>query len=132
MATSALGRQPIRRDVYTHYAGKLSPWIANPYAEGGEMVLDVEMRKLRSSVLRRLVRAAAIDNRDGMRAAKARLIETNFDRQRVELFNRLPDNVATKDRIAETARKLTDATEAERIVTGWERFFRDKYRRVAE
>jgi len=127
-----LGRQPIRKDVYAHYAGRMSPWIVDPYQEGNAMVLDVAMSKARFGVLRQLVRAAAIDNRDGMREAKRKLIQTDFAAARLEEFNRLPDNVATREDIARVAEQLNDKTMAERIVTDWQRFFRDKYRRVAE
>lgn len=132
---NALGRLPIRRDVYQAYAGKLSPWIANPYEAGSEMKLDLQMRQVRYGVLRQLVRAAAIDNRQYLRAARRRLIETmeqSLDPRRLEEFNRLPDNVATRERVAAVAGDLRDRTKAERIITDWQQFFRQKYQRVAE
>jgi len=127
-----LMRQPIRKDVYVRYAQYLSPWIVNPYEAGNEMQLDVEMRKIRFGVLKYLVRAAAIDNAQGIKAAKKKLIETHFEPTRLELFNALPADVATPRQIAQVAAKLSDTTAAEKILTDWQRFFRDKYRRVAE
>ena len=129
---SALGRQPIRRDVYAAYAGKLCPGIVNPYEGGGALELDRTMWQRRFGLLRKLVRAAAVDNDEFLRAAKRKLIETNFDPKRLAEFHRLPDNVATEAGIAEVARKLNDETEAEKITTDWQRFFRARYKRVAE
>ena len=129
---NALGRQPIRRDFYGHHEGKLLPRVTNPYETGGEMKVDLKMRRVRFGVLRQLVRAAAIDNRQFLRAARKKLIETGSEPRRRAEFNRLPDNVATREKIAEVAARLGDKAEAEKITTGWQRFFRDKYKRVAE
>jgi ABC-type Fe3+ transport system substrate-binding protein len=129
---SALGRQPIRRDVYQAYADRMSKWIVNPYEAGNEMKLDRKTWQTRFGVLRQLVKAAAIDNRQFLRAARKRLIETGFEAGRLAEFNRLPDNVATIEALAEVASQLRDRTRSERIVTDWQRFFREKYRRVAD
>ena len=130
-ARSELGRQPIRRDVYEHYAGRMLPWIVDPYAAGSEMRLDTAMLSLRLGVLRQLVRAAAADNLPYLQAARRRLIETGFPPARVADFNKLPEDVATVEGLRRVAGLLRDPTAAERTVTGWQRFFRDKYRRVA-
>ncbi|HUS91716.1 MAG TPA: extracellular solute-binding protein [Phycisphaerae bacterium] len=127
-----LGRQPIRRDVYEAYAGRFSAGIVNPFERGEAMKLDQAMWRRRFGVLRKLVGAAAMDNREFLRAAKKKLIDTSFDPQRLAEFNRLPENIDTADEIAEVSAKLRDATEAERITTDWQRFFREKYKRVAE
>ena len=126
-----LGRQPIRTDVYASAAGRLLPWIANPYAAGSEMKVDFEMKKQRDDVLKRLVRAAAVDNRDGLRAAREKLIATGFPPDKVAEFNRLPADVADADGIQATAKKLLNPTETEKIVSAWQQFFREKYGRVA-
>ncbi len=128
-----LGRQPLRKDVYDLYAGsgKLSPWTVNPYESGNEMKIDAELRKVRFGVLRNLVRAAAIDNRQYLQAARARLIETNFEPAGLAEFNRLPDNVATREGVFEVAKQLRDRTQAAKITTGWQSFFRDKYLKVS-
>jgi len=128
-----LGRQPIRKDVYDTYAGsgKLSPWTVNPYESGNEMRIDAELRKVRFGVLRQLVRAAAVDNRRYLQAARARLIETNFEPVRLAEFNRLPENVATREGVFEVAKLLKDKTRAEKIATAWQRFFREKYLKVS-
>jgi len=126
-----LARQPIRRDVYDLYAGKMLPRIVNPYQAGQTMRIDTRIRGIRSSVLKELVRSAAIDNRDSLRAAKRRLIETGFDRKLLEEFGRLPANVDTEEKIAQIAGQLKDEAAAERITTEWTRFFREKYAAVA-
>ena len=127
-----LGRQPIRRDVYRQYAGKILPRIINPYEAGVGMKLDVGMWNVRFGLLRQLVRAAAIDNLSPLRVARKKLIDTGFEPKRLAEFNRLPDNVNTPEKIRQVAKRLRDKTQAERITTGWQRFFRDKYKRVAQ
>jgi spermidine/putrescine-binding protein len=126
-----LMRQPIRRDVYTAYAKDLSPWIANPYQAGQEMHLDTGMLKIRFRVLCSLVKAAAIDNAAGLKKAKTKLIETHFDPARLAQFAALPENLRTPDQIRQASEAITQATSAEQLTTGWQRFFRDKYERVA-
>jgi ABC-type Fe3+ transport system substrate-binding protein len=128
---NALGRQPIRSDVYDLYAGRLSPWTVNPYEAGNEMKIDTEMLSVRFGVLRNLVKAAAVDNLAYLQGARRKLIETNFEPTRLAEFNRLPDNVATREGVAMVAKQLKDKTQAENIASQWQQFFRDKYRNVA-
>ncbi len=127
-----LMRLPIRKDVYEKYASDLSPWISNPYLGSDQMQLNVEISRTRANVLRQLVKAAAIDNIDGLKKAKAKLIETNFEAYRLMDFNLLPDNLATLEALAVTARALTDETQGELIVTQWQKFFAGKYERVSQ
>lgn len=128
----ALFRQPIRRDVYEAYAGHLLPGVVNPYEAGNEMKVDLEMRKVRFGVLRNLVRAAAIDCGDGLKKARKKVIDRPSDAARLAAFGALPPDVATREQIAEVAAKLKDSTLRDRVVTGWQRFFRDKYAEVAK
>ena len=131
---SVLGRQPIRRDVYEDYRGRLLPWIVNPYEAGQALVFEgdnAQMDRVNFGLLRSLVGAAAIDNADALRAARARLVETGFDPQRLAEFVALPDNVATLDAMAATAKAMKDPTQKELILTGWQDFFRARYARVA-
>ncbi len=122
-----LMRQPIRKDTYEKFAADLAPWINSPYLANQQMELDVKVAKTRANVLPQLVKAAAIDNLDGLKKAKAKLIEKNFEPYRLMDFNLLPDNLATLEALAATAEALKDETKAELIVTGWQRFFADKY-----
>ena len=130
--TASLGRHPIRKDVYEQYAGEFLPMIVNPYAIGQGLDVDVELWSISYGLLRQLVWSAAVKNRDGLRGAKRMLIETNFETNRLREFNKLPDNVATRQKVAETAKLLRDKKQRDIIVTEWIEFFRDKYRHVAE
>lgn len=130
-----LGRQPIRKDVYTDYQGQMSPWIVNPYEVGNEMTIDAAFRKPLSTVLKRLIRTAAIDNRQGLQKARKKLIDSKFDPALVAEYNALPENVATREKVVAMASILSDssrAAEIERITTDWQRFFRAKYKKIAE
>ncbi|MHC4718421.1 MAG: hypothetical protein ACYS5V_15720, partial [Planctomycetota bacterium] len=127
-----LFRRPIRKDVYTHYAGQLTPGVENPYEAGTALKLDVPMRKARQGALRYLVRAAAVDNADALAKAKKKLIDTSFEPARLEEFNKLPSNVTSLEQIADVSEKLKDPTEGEKIRGAWRKFFRDKYERVAQ
>jgi ABC-type Fe3+ transport system substrate-binding protein len=131
-ASRALGRQPIRRDVYQTYADDMLPYIVNFYRAGAAMAIDAEVRARRFQVLRMLIKAAAIDNITGLKQAKARLIATGFDPDLVAEFNALPPDVRTVEQIAEANGKLRDPTQREKLVTGWSQFFRAKYRKIAE
>ena len=73
----------------------------------------------------------AITNRTGLRAARKKLIDTNFKAALLADFNRLPDNVATPAGLSAVAQLLKNPTKAERITSGWARFFREKYKRIA-
>ncbi len=126
-----LFRQPIRKDVYQAHAGTFVDGVVNPYVAGNEMDLDIEMRKVRFGVLRQLVRAAAVDNANGLQSAKKALIDGGFPAEKVGEFNALPENVSDLGGIRTVAELLRDDTQAERIVTDWQRFFREKYERVA-
>ena len=125
-----LGRQPIRRDVYRTYGGEMLPSIVDPYRAGQAMTLEGFRSRVDYDVLKQLVRAAAVDNIDGLRAARGKLIAARHPPELVAEFNRLPENVATVDAMAETRRGLADETRRERITTDWQTFFRDKYRRI--
>lgn len=126
-----LGRQPIRRDVYELHRGSLLPWIADPYRQGAEMMLDMDTKAARDVVLKHLVRAAAIDNRAGLESARRKLIELPHDSALHNEFEALPDNVRTREDMFRLAGDLQDPTRRERIATEWQAFFRDKYARIA-
>jgi iron(III) transport system substrate-binding protein len=132
---SPLCRQPIRRDVYEAYAGQILPRIVNPYETAGNMKIDMKVWGIRFGVLRSLVGAAAIENAQFLKAARKKLIETNFEPRRLAEFNRLPDDVDTMTKLAQVAKALGDKTrpeDAEKITSEWQRFFREKYQRVSE
>jgi ABC-type Fe3+ transport system substrate-binding protein len=138
----ALGRLPIRRDVYTHYAGKFTPGTHNFYDLPQQMNVTGEGRQIHFNVLRQLVAAAAVDNIDDLRRARRKLNElardpATFDefRRRKEIFASLPDDVATVDAMKAVGRSFDDpangAMNLYRATLAWRTFFRDKYRQVA-
>jgi ABC-type Fe3+ transport system substrate-binding protein len=129
---SALARQPIRRDVYDLYRGKMLEAIVDPFRAGQTMELSGFRKRIHFGVLRQLVAAAAVDNLRDLRAAKRRLIAGDVDPRLLAAFNRLPDNVATLQAMRQTGRSMKDPADRERIVTAWQQFFRAKYRRIAE
>ena len=127
-----LGRQPIRKDTYEAYAGSLMPMIVNPYAVGQGLEVDRELWSISYGLLRQLVWAAAVKNIEGLKAAKQKLIEKDFEAARLKEFIALPENVATREGIRKTDTLLRDKKQQDIIVTDWISFFRSKYKRVAE
>lgn len=128
---TALGRQPIRKDVYQTYAGELLSRVVNPYEVGQTMNVDTGLWSASYGLLRQLVWAAAVRNVDFLKAAKKKLIDTNFAADRLALFNQLPDNVATREAVAATNELLGDRKQRDIIVTDWVAFFRNQYEQVA-
>ena len=127
-----LGRQPVRKDIYAKLAGKQLPGIVNPYEQGQSMQLDASKNGIDYGVLKALVGAAAIDNVEGLRAARKKLIATNYDPSRLAEFTRLPDNVATLAAIAQTKKRLRGSDkERDEVISAWRKFFREKYAKVA-
>ena len=130
-ASAALGRQPIRKDVYDIYAGQLLPMIINPYEGDRRMEVDKALWGQTFGLLRQLVYAAAVKNLDGLKAAKQALIRSGFDGEKLFEFNRLPANINTLDKVTETDALLRDKKERDIIVTDWVAFFAAKYEKVA-
>ncbi len=131
----ALRRQPIRRDVYEAHEGKILPRIFNPYVEGNSMSLDVEMKDARFGVLRNLVKVAAVDNVDGLKAARKKLIDTGFPADRMAKFNQLPPNVRTAEQIRQLAPLFTregDKVQREKLLTEWKSYFARQWAEVAK
>lgn len=127
-----LNRPPIRRDFYDTYSEDIPEWIARPYAEGAEMMVDAKLRATRYGVLADLVRAAAIDNLKLMKEAKQKLIEAGHPADMSDLFYQLPENIDTTEEVYEIAEKLKDTAQAEIIVTDWTRDFRNRYKQILQ
>ena len=125
----ALGRQPIRRDVYTT-CGQMLPFILDPYAAGKAIVLTPQKKAVNFTVLRELVGAAAIANRQGLLDAKAALIRSGHRADLEAEFVALPANVATLDAMKQTAAKLSDKAALDTLRTDWQAFFKSKYERI--
>lgn len=128
---TALGRQPIRKDVYKKYGAEFSSSVVDPYAEGQSMTVNKTLWDDSFGLLRNLVWAAAVRNLDQLHAAKKKLIETHFDPHRLALFDALPDNVATVAAVKKTYALMQNPVARDKIVTGWVSYFRKKYERVA-
>jgi ABC-type Fe3+ transport system substrate-binding protein len=133
-----LGRQPIRRDVYQFYEGKLTESIVNPYRTGQAMEVPEDMEKVDFSVLRQLVLSAAVDNIDGLRAARGRLNKLQADpatreeyQRRLGEFNRLPQDIDSLGEMKTISARFGDPKLHHEITTGWREFFRRKYADVA-
>lgn len=131
-ARTPLGRLPIRSDVYEHYAGRLSPWVDNPFAGGRALQPSPEMQRVNFGVLQQLVYAAALQNPQHLRAARDALIRSGFDRELMDEFNRLPEDIATLEQMGDIAQMLGDDRRKERLQTRWRDFFAAKYRRIIE
>ncbi|MFP4105526.1 MAG: ABC transporter substrate-binding protein [Phycisphaerae bacterium] len=133
-----LGRQPIRRDAYDRPAENTLPWIVNPYRKGQSMQLEGHRAKVDYGVLRQLVWAAAVSNREDMQAARKTLNAMKRDpdrrdiyRAKLERFVALPPDVATLEAMAETKQRMKDDDEARKIVLNWQAFFRETFQQVA-
>jgi hypothetical protein len=131
-ARSPLGRQPIRKDVYAAYAGKMLDAIVNPFEAGQSMSLEGFRTEIDYGVLKDLVAAAAVDTTDDLRAARAALESANWPADLAREFRRLPDNVDTTQKMADRAKDMKDPVAKEHITKDWQDFFRLKYRTIAK
>ena len=133
-----LGRQPIRRDVYQFYEGRMAKNIVNPYRAGVAMEVPKDMQQVNFSLLRQLVLSAAVDNVDSLRAARRRLNELQADpaeaaeyQRRLAEFYRLPDDLDSLEEMKAVSARLADPRENRRTTTGWRDFSRRKYIEIA-
>ena len=132
-AKSALFRQPIRRDVYEKYAGKMLPRLVNPFVHSGDFKLNEAAAGVRiSRLLGPLMKAAAIDQRAELSKAWKCIIDAGLPAEMLKEFTALPENLAAEAAALETARTLTTRTHKDRrrtemITSAWQRYFRDKY-----
>jgi len=127
-----LGRQPIRRDVYALHADGLLPFLTDPYAQGQAVVLTDAKKAVHATMLRELIGAAAVANREGLTAAKTAIVRSGHRPDLVAEFNALPPNVATLDTLNDPAAKLSDPAARDALRTEWQQFFREKYQRIRD
>lgn len=135
---TALGRLPIRRDVYQQYKDHI-PTSMDFYGSPAIMQVSPEAAKVNFAVLRQLVASGIVENIDTMRRARKRLNELARDESKRDLharmlaeFNRLPDNVQTVEAMKDVAAKLGDPVGLYNITKGWRDFFREKFERIAQ
>lgn len=133
--THTLRRQPIRRDMYTKYKGKMIEPLVDVFEV--DFVLDQKAHEIRVGQLHGpLMKAAALDSREEL--AKAWKVVLNAGRtpkgqQLMKEFVALPADLADKETALATAVKLSgDERKAREITNAWQRFFRDKYNRIIE
>jgi ABC-type Fe3+ transport system substrate-binding protein len=130
-AETALYRTPIRKAAFEAYdTDSILPSIDYLLIEGGGMEIDTAIAQARVDLLKMLVKAAAVNNAAGLKAAKKKLIDSKFDPKLVASFNELPENVANQAKLKETAKLLDNEAQRDKITTGWETFFREKYEKI--
>ena len=135
---NALGRVPIRRDVFKIYKGQMVPNTINFYEQPSTMIVSKEMSKVNFGILRQLVVSAAVDNIDSMRKARRRLNQLQADpsaREQYQAaladFNALPEDVSTIEKMNATAGRMNDLVEMYKITVAWRDFFKRKYMTIA-
>ncbi len=132
----AIRRQPIRKDFYELYAGRWLPELVDPYAQGDEVILDQELRQAGSAVLPLLIKAAAIENDDELRAAREAIIAESDPARRQAMWAQmttLPPDVRTVEQLREVSTiLLTDEMRAAEIRSAWRAFFRQRYLQIAQ
>jgi spermidine/putrescine-binding protein len=127
----ALYRQPIRRDAYEKWGGKMLAPLVNPFAQGGEVKYDAEAADVRVSLLLGpLMKAAVLDSRQQLADAWKAVIAAGSPEPLVRDFAALPADLADQKTALETARKLADYEQREIITSAWQRYFRNKYNSI--
>ncbi|MBI5724007.1 MAG: extracellular solute-binding protein [Planctomycetes bacterium] len=126
-----LYRYPIRRDVYEKHAGGFLPGVSSPYQAGLAMELTDWRKRIEFDVLKKLIQAAAVDNIESLRKARAALVRTGCEPARLAEFNRLPENIDSLEKMSAIAGRLKDNMQAQQIINDWQAFFRAKYENVA-
>jgi len=136
---TALGRQPIRRDVYDEYADGLIDSIVNPFEAEAAMPMHPRMNAVNFGILRRLVVAAAVDNLSALRDARRRLNELQRDSarpdeyaRRLDAFVRLPGNVDTLAEMNDRSLRPKEPKARRRVDLAWRDAFHDRFSRIAE
>lgn len=128
----ALGRQPIRRDVYEQEGAAGLPkdflsYIVDPYAK--EQTFAMPPEKVSFPVVRELSYQAAVANQEAMFQAR-QVVARRPDL--MPEFVRLPDNVATLEAMAAVAKEMKDKARLDNLRRQWRDFFAQKYRRIIQ
>ncbi|MFW6154046.1 MAG: ABC transporter substrate-binding protein [Planctomycetota bacterium] len=133
-AEDALYRQPIRRDTYETYRDKMLDQLVDIYRFGSDFELDQDLQALRVSyLLPRLMRVAAVDNDRLLRRAWRKLIAEGLPADELAVFVALPEDLATTEAMAATARRIAELDSAgddkalQILEAGWRNYFREKY-----
>jgi ABC-type Fe3+ transport system substrate-binding protein len=127
---NALYRIPIRKDFYNTDTDKIPDSVINPYQLAETVHINPQLRAARFNVLRQLVKAAAVENLDGLKKARQKLLQSNNDPALATIFFQLPDNVDTIEKIYTVSEQLADPIQSEAITLQWIEFFKQQYRKV--
>ncbi len=136
--TYALYRQPIRKDVYQIYQGRMLPELAGDvFSREYPFTLDQQLQNARVNfILPPLMQAAAIDNSQLLHRAWKVVIDRGRPANLMAEFSALPENLATTEALLATAQRIADAQDAaddralEQVYSDWRGFFRTKYERI--
>lgn len=129
----ALFRQPIRRDIYAKYTGKMFGQLVDPFERQWDFQLDEEAAAVRiSRLLGPLMKTAAIDLQPELRKAWRAIIDAGMPEDLLAEFAALPEDLAGAQAAVKTARELSDERRRELITRNWQDFFRGKYKGIVE
>ncbi len=128
---NTLFRTPIRKNFYDKNAGSLPEWLENPYTKSTHTG-DVNKTAAVHAVLIELVKAAAIDNYDLMKAARKVLIKSGSAGNLLKIFGKLPENVNTWEKAGKMAEKFKDEQTKEQTTAQWRAFFKSNFIKVIE
>jgi len=130
----SLYRQPVRRDTYRTYQGKMLPALVDPFARAGDFQLDEKAAGARIGLLYApLMKCAAKDSREQLHDAWKAVIDagdTPRGKRLMAEFVSLPPELADEKTALATARKLADPDESMKLQNAWQRYFRDKYEKI--
>ena len=129
----SLYRQPIRRDIYRKYKGRMLKPLVDPFERAGGFKYDQRVAGIRiSRLLGPLMKAAALDSRTQLSRAWKAIIDAGQPAELLKQFAALPQDLAEEETALRTAGRLSDERQRERITSAWQRFFRNKYERIIQ
>jgi len=117
---------------------KMLPWIVNPYQAGQALELTGDQAKMNAALgknftlLRELIFASAVKNRDLLHAAHVKVMANPSRSDLTAEFNALPENISTLEQMSQTGARMKDPKEKDQILRDWEKIFADKYKRIID
>jgi ABC-type Fe3+ transport system substrate-binding protein len=137
----ALYRQPVRKDVYEKYRGKMLKPLVDPFAYAGQFKMDQAAAAVRiSQLLGPLMQAAAISSQEQLAKAWKVVLDaqaagsgaesgagTGAADELLKEFTALPENLKDNAAALATAKSLGDEKLRPGIVEGWQTYWRNKY-----
>lgn len=130
-AKYSLYRQPVRKDVYAKYKGKMLPMLVNPFEVVGGFKYDQAAAKIRvGSLLGPLMTAAAMQNSQTLPPAWKAVIDGGLKPESLKEFTALPPDLADWPTAAKTAEGFAKSETRERATNDWREFFLAKYKKL--